>query len=157
VTRRVLDDAARSALAGTDQEQGSALIMIDVDYFKSINDNYGHAVGDEALVHIARVLSRGSRPDTVVSRLGGDEMALLLPGCPAEAAVRRAEELGAAVREAPLRLKNGQSIPLSISVGVAHTVRGGCDMETLYQRADESLYDAKRNGRGRVGRAVLVG
>jgi diguanylate cyclase (GGDEF)-like protein len=157
VARRVLVDAARSALTTGTQDHGSALILIDVDHFKNINDGYGHVVGDEVLIHIAGILSSRSRSDTVVSRLGGDEIALLLPDCHADAALRRAEELRAAVRESPLLLKDGRTIPLSISVGVAHAAGDGWDLEVLYQHADESLYDAKRNGRGRVGRLAVVG
>ncbi len=89
VTRRVLDEAASTALTGAASAQGTALILIDVDNFKAINDAYGHPGGDEVLVQLADVLIKGSRSTDVVSRLGGDEIALLLPGCSASTSVSR--------------------------------------------------------------------
>jgi diguanylate cyclase (GGDEF)-like protein len=151
VTRRVLDEAVRKALSGSANCSGAALILVDVDQFKAINDGYGHPVGDDALVHISRLLTELARPETVISRLGGDEIAVLLPDCTEPVARRRAHEFLHAVRDSPLLLPNGSRLPLSISLGVAHVPTGQSQLREIYAAADASLYQAKRSGRGRVG------
>jgi diguanylate cyclase (GGDEF)-like protein len=88
--------------------------------------------------------------DAVLSRLGGDELAVLLPDCAPDVAARRAGELLTAVRATPLPLADGTLLALSISVGVAHVPGRSHDLETLYHAADSALYEAKRSGRGRV-------
>lgn len=153
VTRRVLDDAVRRALATPAVHTGTALILVDVDHFKSINDTYGHPVGDDALVHISEVLSRHSRPDTVISRLGGDEIAVLLSGCSEPAARKRAHDFLHTMRENPLKLPGGGELTISISLGVAYAPSGRSGLRELYAAADASLYEAKRGGRGQVGEA----
>ncbi|MBT0773558.1 GGDEF domain-containing protein [Kineosporia sp. J2-2] len=153
VTRRVLDEAAQGAITAGQHAVGTALMLIDVDKFKTINDTYGHPVGDDALKHLAEVIAANTRPDCVIGRLGGDELAVLLPGCGHDVAVRRAEQLVEAVRRTPLPLADGTLLPLSVSIGVAHAPAGGDGgLTRLYASADESLYDAKRGGRDRVGR-----
>jgi diguanylate cyclase (GGDEF)-like protein len=150
VSRRVLDDALSSAVSAGFTDEGTALLLVDVDRFKQINDVHGHPVGDQALVHIAAVLSGSIRArDAVVSRVGGDEMAILLPGCAAETAARRAEDLVTAVRRERLRLSDGTEVPLSVSIGVAHAPRHVQGLGSLYSTADRALYRAKRGGRDR--------
>jgi diguanylate cyclase (GGDEF)-like protein len=155
VTRRVLDEAMERALTMPVVHAGTALILVDVDHFKSINDSYGHPVGDDALKHVAEVLGRHSRPNTVISRLGGDEIAVLLPGCSELVARERAQEFLRTMRESPLLLPGGNLLAVSISLGVAHAPSGESALRELYAAADASLYEAKRGGRGRVGRATV--
>ncbi|RBY96288.1 GGDEF domain-containing protein [Blastococcus sp. TF02-8] len=151
VTRRVLDRALTTALARTGPEAGTALLLMDVDEFKSINDAHGHLAGDDALVHLSKIIKQQTRSsDAVVSRMGGDEVAVLLRDCTRDTAVRRAEQLLDAVRGEPLVLPDGTLYGLSISLGVAHADRSGDDLRTLYAAADDALYAAKRGGRGRV-------
>lgn len=151
VTRRVLDQAVTTALSAAEQEQGTALVLVDVDGFKAINDAHGHPVGDDALVHLAALINRSVRAgDAVVGRLGGDELAVLLQACPPEVAERRAEQLLEAVRAAPLVLPDGTLLALSVSIGVAHSPRHATGVRELYAAADSALYAAKRGGRGRV-------
>jgi diguanylate cyclase (GGDEF)-like protein len=150
VNRRVFDEALDTTLTRP-VPAGIALVLIDVDAFKSINDAHGHPVGDDVLVHLAAVLAEQVRADdAVLSRLGGDELAVLLPGCTAEVAAIRAGRLLDAVRTAPLPLADGGTLPLSISVGVAHLPQYSRDVRGLYSAADAALYEAKRSGRGRV-------
>jgi diguanylate cyclase (GGDEF)-like protein len=156
VTRRVLDDALQCALSSADRDDGNALMMLDIDRFKSINDRYGHPAGDAALVHIAGVLAAHSRPDTVICRLGGDEIGFLLPGCSRAVAAARAEHLVRAVRDNPLHLADGTQVALSVSVGVAHATAHTASMRNLYAEADAALYNAKRGGRDRVGTALVA-
>jgi diguanylate cyclase (GGDEF)-like protein len=154
VNRRVFDEALETTLTRP-ATAGTALVLIDVDLFKTINDSHGHPVGDDVLVHLAGVLREQVRvEDAVLSRLGGDELAVLLPGCTAAVARRRAEELLQVVRAHPLVLPDGTLLPLSISLGVAHVRKPAGGLRALYHAADAALYDAKRNGRGRVGIAA---
>jgi diguanylate cyclase (GGDEF)-like protein len=150
VTRRVLDDAVRSALTGADGG-GTALVMLDVDRFKLVNDHHGHPVGDAALVHIATVLAANTRPETIICRIGGDEIAFLLPGCSQSVALVRAEHLVRVIRETPMPLPNGDMLQLTVSVGVAHALHHNETMRELYAEADAALYNAKHAGRDRVG------
>ena len=120
VNRRSFDEALESTLIRP-VGAGTALVLIDVDSFKTINDSHGHPVGDAVLVHLARVLREQIRTDdAVLSRLGGDELAVLLRDCTPEVAGRRAEDLLLAVRSTPLPLADGTLLSLSISLGVAH-------------------------------------
>jgi diguanylate cyclase (GGDEF)-like protein len=156
VNRRVLDEALTTALTTQVAPRGTALVLVDVDSFKSINDEHGHPVGDDALAHIAGVLRAVVRAgDAVLSRMGGDELAILLPDCPADVAVRRATEVRDAVRSAPLALPDGTLLALSVSLGVAHAPSHAVGLEELYAAADTALYAAKRAGRGRVEVAVV--
>jgi diguanylate cyclase (GGDEF)-like protein len=150
VTRRVLDEAAQSALSGAGQDDGTALVLIDLDRFKSINDTYGHPVGDAVLVHVSQVLARQTRADTVVCRMGGDEIAVLLPGCSNLTAMRRAQDLLDAVHAHPFQLDDGTLIAISVSIGVAQVPVHAEALNTLYTVADRALYEAKRSGRGRI-------
>lgn len=150
VTRRVLDSAARTALSGAASEQGTVLILLDVDRFKSVNDEYGHPAGDDVLVQLATIITKRCRPSDVVSRLGGDELALLLSGTPPHVGYERALELRADVAEHVFRLAEGQELRLSVSVGIAHAPTHALDLRALYSAADTALYDAKRGGRNRV-------
>jgi diguanylate cyclase (GGDEF)-like protein len=154
VNRRSFDEALESALTRP-VGAGTALVLIDVDAFKMINDSHGHPTGDAVLVHLAGVLREQIRTDdAVLSRLGGDELAVLLRDCTSGVASRRAEELLLAVRSSPLPLPDGTLLSLSISLGVAHLPERAGDLRTLYHDADVALYDAKRAGRGRVAVAA---
>ena len=152
VTRRVLDDAAQSALSSAGERGGTALVVVDVDRFKTVNDTHGHLAGDAALEHVAQILAAGCREEDVVARMGGDELAVLMPGCDPEAAARRAEHFVEQVRATPLVLPDGGTLRLSISAGVAHALRDATSQRDLYAAADAALYVAKRGGRDRVGR-----
>ncbi len=148
VTRRVLDDAAVAALAATRPRGGTALVLLDVDHFKAVNDGHGHPVGDRALQLVAGLLTASvRRSDAVVSRLGGDELAILLRGCTLDAAAARAAALVGSVRRTPLVLPGAGALALTVSVGVAHAPTHADDLRSLYGAADEALYEAKRAGR----------
>jgi diguanylate cyclase (GGDEF)-like protein len=150
-TRRVLDQAAQTALAGAALLDGTALIVLDIDNFKSVNDHHGHPGGDQALVQLADLLTAGCRKGDVVSRLGGDEIALLLPGCSYADLLKRADQILWAVRAHPFSLDDGPPISMSVSAGLAHAPTHAHDLRSLYAAADAALYDAKRAGRDRLG------
>jgi diguanylate cyclase (GGDEF)-like protein len=150
VTRRVLDEAAQSAMSGAASAHGTSLIMLDVDDFKSINDRYGHPAGDDVLVQLATLLVGSSRGEDVVSRMGGDEIALLLPGCPASVLRDRAEHIVWDVRAHTFLVNDGDEIDVSVTVGLAHAPTHAIDLRTLYTAADAAMYQAKRAGGNRV-------
>jgi diguanylate cyclase (GGDEF)-like protein len=151
VTRRVLDEAATSALSGATSDEGTSLILIDVDNFKTINDERGHPAGDRVLVELAELMVGRTRRGDVVCRLGGDELAVLLPACSRAAARRRAEELIADVRANSFCVEHELGpLTVSVSVGLAHAPSDAEDLRTLYAAADAALYEVKRSGRGRL-------
>jgi diguanylate cyclase (GGDEF)-like protein len=152
VTRRVFDEAAKNALlmAG---DRGVALVLVDIDNFKTVNDTYGHPVGDDALAHVADVLRGEVGPTDILCRLGGDELAVLSPGTGVDDAMALAERFVTAVRSSPLGHPD-QDLQLTISSGVGCSGGPGIDLRDLYAAADASLYDAKRRGRNRAGHPV---
>jgi diguanylate cyclase (GGDEF)-like protein len=150
VTRRGFDEAMSAVLAQPDADQGTSLVIFDVDRFKSVNDRYGHPGGDRVLVQLSELLVRASRRGDVVCRMGGDEIAMLLPRCTVEVALRRADEIVELVRAEGFEVTVDDVIQVSISGGLAHCPTHGSDPRTLYAAADAALYEAKRGGRDRV-------
>ncbi|WP_438839665.1 histidine kinase N-terminal 7TM domain-containing diguanylate cyclase [Actinoplanes digitatis] len=125
-----------------------SVVMIDVDHFKAVNDRYGHAVGDQVLVDLARQLAGSVRECDMVARYGGEEFVVILPGVPAHAAAERADlwrrQCAARAVDTPLG-----TLHVTFSAGVAQLTAGGSP-EDLLSLADEALYRAKRAGRDRV-------
>lgn len=154
VTRRVLDQAAQSALSGAASRDGTALMLIDVDGFKKINDTFGHPGGDEVLVQLGRVLVGVCRPTDVVSRLGGDEIALLLLGCSSSAMFERAQQIFDRIRLTSFAIDESRHINVTVSAGLAHAPTHAGDLRKLYLVADEALYRAKRAGRNQFAGPV---
>lgn len=140
---------ATHALARS-QRQGEAvtLLMCDVDLFKQVNDEHGHAAGDDVLVAMAKVLSANLREGDVLARWGGEEFLALMPASAEEAACATAERIRAAVEQAPLCA--GQApIHVTMSFGVAR-VHSADDLPAAIARADKALYQSKHAGRNRV-------
>jgi diguanylate cyclase (GGDEF)-like protein/PAS domain S-box-containing protein len=136
---------AQGTVAGT----GGALIYVDLDNFKIVNDIKGHQAGDEALKAVARLLADATRGDDVVARLGGDEFALWLDKVDAAAAIRLAERLLASTRLLS-DYSGDPTRPLGFSIGMATYEPGsGEDLDSLVARGDESMYVSKRGGKGR--------
>jgi len=125
-----------------------ALLMIDIDDFKKINDTYGHQAGDYILKELARLLKSQLRARDVIARYGGEEFAILLPGVTFSQAIRVAERLRRAV-EKHLFKYAGKEIPVTVSIGVA-LMREGLDESSLVEKADKALYLAKRSGKNQV-------
>jgi diguanylate cyclase (GGDEF)-like protein len=128
-----------------------ALLMIDVDHFKSVNDTYGHDIGDEVIRAVADTLQKQKRVPDIAGRLGGEEFALLLPEATLDSAVAAAERLRGLV-EAQVIAVDGQHIPVTISVGASAVQTETLGIEELIKQADVALYEAKRSGRNRVCR-----
>jgi diguanylate cyclase (GGDEF)-like protein len=137
--------AGTGPVGGTDRVEPLALVLVDVDDFKRVNDSGGHAAGDDLLIELARLLVRGLRAGDRAYRIGGDEFALVLPGLDGEAA-------GAVVRRILATCLNERAegtflAEFSFSAGVAATARRSVGRETLYGHADGALAQAKRDGR----------
>ena len=131
-------------------------IMFDADLFKKVNDTYGHAVGDKALIHLSLMAQDALRDIDILARLGGEEFAVLLEGTDEEAAAEVAERLRRSINDKALKLERG-SIRLSVSAGVACiTPEGGDELDTLLVFADKALYAAKAGGRNRIVRYSQV-
>lgn len=131
------------------RQAGVALLMVDVDHFKRINDTYGHGTGDEALRHLARVLQANVRRGDIVCRYGGEEFAVILPGAKRREAIQVAEHLVEQVRATPL-LVAGNALVLTVTVGVAAAPVDGRVAAEILSAADACLYQGKRSGRNRV-------
>lgn len=131
---------------------GGSFLMIDADHFKSVNDTYGHDIGDEALKRIASVLNTALPSEALVGRLGGEEFGAFLPKLTGSDAAAVADSLCAAMRRSG-KIITGYHINLTISVGVGQH-RPESTLEQTMKLADEALYQAKRNGRDRYHIAV---
>lgn len=130
-----------------------SVIMIDVDHFKPINDQYGHAVGDVVLQAIVRRAQESFRTSDQIGRLGGEEFAALLPETNLAAATIVADRLRQQLAERPV-IASGKAVPCTVSIGVAEMREGDVSIDGLLHRADEALYKAKELGRNRVEQAL---
>ena len=128
-----------------------ALLMIDIDLFKLVNDRYGHDVGDEVIKAVAEVLDANKRTTDLIGRMGGEEFALVLPETTLDNACTTAERLRQLVADRAVTAE-GRPVPITISIGasIAHAEMSGVDV--LMKQADVALYEAKRSGRNRVCR-----
>lgn len=143
LNRRGLNEALALLQA---EEQPVAIVAIDIDHFKHINDRHGHAAGDRALRELAQLMSEGSRSGDTLARAGGEEFVMLLPGAPLEAAIGLVERLRLRIAAEPGVI----AIPLTISAGVAAYPEHGATLDATLQRADQALYYAKNHGRNAV-------
>lgn len=149
--RRGFDEALKAELERSEGSGGNlALILLDIDHFKAINDLYGHPAGDAVLKRIGEVLQEQVRETDLVARVGGEEFAVLCTATSERGAIRLAERIRAAIEEAHTSVE-GRSLRVTASLGVACR-RGhqGSIPSELYRTADQHLYRAKRSGRNRV-------
>lgn len=126
-----------------------SVIMLDIDHFKRVNDQYGHQAGDQVLQIFAEACQEVIRSTDLMGRVGGEEFALLLPDTPIKAAFNLAERLRERITKYPY-LAGDMLIEITASLGVAELQHGDDTFKTLLQRADEALYTAKHSGRNRV-------
>ena len=128
-----------------------ALLMLDIDHFKRVNDSYGHDVGDEVIKTVADILQKQKRASDIVGRLGGEEFALVLPEATLDSAVAAGERLRKLVADYVVTA-GGERIAVTISVGASNCHAATAGIEELIKQADLALYEAKRTGRNRVCR-----
>jgi two-component system, cell cycle response regulator len=127
-----------------------ALMILDIDHFKQVNDTYGHHAGDEVLKGFAQRIRRIIRGGDLLCRLGGEEFVVVMPNVSLEVARKIAERARVSIEEAPFVIDEaGRAITVTVSIGLAERGRDS-DAETLYQRADRALYRSKSEGRNRV-------
>lgn len=145
--RRLQDEWQRS----TRFQRPLALVMLDIDHFKEINDTYGHQAGDEVLRHVATIATENTRPVDCLARYGGDEFAVIMVETDRAGALAAATRLRALIAASPFLLPEKQrAVSLAISGGVAAWPEDASTLPALIAAADGALYAAKRQGRNRV-------
>jgi diguanylate cyclase (GGDEF)-like protein len=144
-----MDKLGRGCLRATRHGHPLAVVMLDFDHFKGINDTYGHAFGDRTLVAVARACQSVVRDPDFLGRLGGDEFAVGMPHTDIDGARHAAERIRAAVSAVALALPGGRSLSVTASVGLA-VLQNSDTLQSLLARGDRAVYEAKRLGRNRV-------
>jgi diguanylate cyclase (GGDEF)-like protein len=147
--RRFVQELERELEKSKRLGESMALLWLDLDHFKDVNDTYGHTTGDKVLVAAANLLAREMRAYCTLARLGGDEFVMMIPGADLEQGRLAAERLLDRFRTSPLEV-DGQRIDIGVSIGVAVYPESGETTEALLEAADNAMYDSKRTGRGRV-------
>jgi diguanylate cyclase (GGDEF)-like protein len=151
--RRVQQILAQALLDTERARQPLALIMLDIDDFKRINDTHGHQQGDRVLREVARVLRAASRPGDHAGRYGGEELARVLPGTTLDEARMVAERIRQAVAALDIALPDGGAIQVTASLGIAAVPDCAHDRESLIEAADAAMYAAKRAGKNQTAHA----
>lgn len=126
-----------------------AIIAADLDHFKTVNDRFGHAVGDQALQHISGLLQKDRRADDLVVRMGGEEFILILPGTTLEQGLAIADALRSLIADTPMQ-HDKEPVEMTASFGVAVITKRDSCLEDAVMRADDALFRSKRGGRNRV-------
>jgi diguanylate cyclase (GGDEF)-like protein len=152
--RSFLQDAAQLAKRHSANPRPTAVLLIDLDHFKSINDRFGHALGDRALEIFAEAARQSIRSSDLLGRLGGEEFAAVLSDTSRDKAVAVAERIRASFAQAALEVDN-RPLGATVSIGVVHCEGAALDVPELLAQADQALYFAKENGRNRVEVASL--
>lgn len=146
LNRRELDNRAGRVLSQAQRNKSSVAVMIiDIDYFKNINDTHGHAVGDVVLQHLGKILLKGHREHDIVSRFGGEEFVLVLPDIDDANALSVAEKIRGDIETTKI---NG--INITVSIGISINKDDKNEFDILFKEADSALYKAKNTGRNRV-------
>ncbi len=146
--RRHFLDRAQQVAKNRQQSQVASVLVLDIDYFKLINDAHGHQAGDAAIRHVATLTSTCLRDEDIFGRIGGEEFAALLPATEEAAAWHIAERIRQVIEQTPLD-HHGDRIPLTVSIGLMSGPLTGDNIETLIQCADKVMYRAKNAGRNR--------
>jgi diguanylate cyclase (GGDEF)-like protein len=148
--RYLLETARRELLHAERNKHPLSVVTVDVDHFKTFNDNHGHDAGDTVLRHVGEIMRAQFTGNAVPCRFGGEEFVVLLPNTGVADAAARAEELRARIEAMTIRYADGQLPRVTISAGVSGFPQAGANLTELLRVADEALYAAKQNGRNRV-------
>lgn len=136
-------------------ERKFALMIMDMDHFKSVNDTYGHDAGDMVLKQLATLITRAARATDLAARFGGEEFVVLMPETDPNASLGAANRMREMVEKTPFIIGPDKTIHLTISIGISNLISTGDSAENLIKRADEALYSAKHGGRNMVKAAPL--
>ena len=147
--RRIFMDYGSKMFDSVNESQFT-LLLIDVDFFKTVNDTYGHECGDEALKHLAKIFTAHMRMYDLVARYGGEEFAILLPRTDRISGEQIANRILKTVDETPIRIDDTRSVHLTISIGMVDRKAVKGDFSSMISKADEALYFAKGHGRNQV-------
>ncbi|MEN5083272.1 diguanylate cyclase [Bosea sp. TWI1241] len=152
----LLERGERALLRSRERREPLALLLLDVDHFKSVNDGHGHAAGDRALAALSAAIGAELRREDVFGRLGGEEFAIVMPGKAADAARATAEHLRQLCERTPVRNDAGEALAITVSIGLASEPLARDTLGTMLKRADDALYRAKAEGRNRVVTAAAA-
>lgn len=130
-------------------ESKFSLLMIDIDHFKKINDNYGHKAGDLVLIETALKMKKSLRTSDIIGRVGGEEFSVLLPETEIKAALHIAERIRARVSESVV-IFDSEELSVTVSIGATQSSPGDLTIDDIFIRADTAMYNAKNEGRNRV-------
>lgn len=148
--RAAMEQLAAMAAEAAAPGEGYALMVLDIDRFKLVNDRFGHPAGDRVLAEVARRLPASLREGDLVARIGGEEFLVALPMAALVPARRAAERLRRAIEVEPVRLPGGETVRVTVSIGLTLAGPGDDDVEAAMARADRALYAAKAQGRNTV-------
>ncbi len=148
--RKLLEDLELYIARYEHEKTGFSLLFIDIDYFKNVNDQYGHVVGSQLLVDMSSVLRTELRTSDLVYRYGGDEFIVLLPRTPLEVAKKIALRISEAVKNAEFNIDEEKKYRLSLSIGLAQFPQDATSAKSIIHFADEMMYMSKKSGRGKV-------
>jgi diguanylate cyclase (GGDEF)-like protein/PAS domain S-box-containing protein len=146
--RRYFNEIANKEIIKTERNKNPmALLLLDADYFKKVNDDFGHDIGDKVLVKFAQIMMDECRRTDIVCRFGGEEFVILMPEVSLEIAIERAEKIRICYQEEMAKLLDR---PATVSIGIAMWNTNFVDLEGLTKAADQAMYQAKHNGRNQV-------
>lgn len=149
--RRYMEENLEREISRCERKNSSlAMMVLDIDHFKQVNDNYGHDIGDLAIKTIADYLSEQFRESDMVCRFGGEEFLVIMPEIGINLAERRAEELRQGIKELTIRTNSISLDPITVSIGIALLPTHGHNSKDLFIAADSALYEAKESGRDQV-------
>lgn len=151
LNRRAFDAALAEVVEQSESQHSAYLSLLDIDYFKRINDTYGHTIGDNVIKYVASLMKKYAEDHHIVARYGGEELAIIMPNTAEEAAIAICERIRKAMESSQLQRKSdNQGLgSITLSVGIAK-LRLGDDLEGFIVRADKALYKAKQTGRNKV-------
>ena len=138
----------RALARAEDEDRPLAVLMVDLDHFKRINDAHGHALGDRVLRHTTHAIQSTLRSDDIVGRFGGEEFVVLLPGADLKQALGAAERCRIAIEQ--MEVPDAPYLSVTASVGVAAFPDHGDELDSLLRASDSAMYKAKANGRNRI-------
>jgi diguanylate cyclase (GGDEF)-like protein len=148
--RHLQDELSRAFEESARYQRPLSFVIVDLDFFKKVNDTYGHAIGDEVLKAISSIFQKSIRTTDLAARYGGEEFALMLPETMLEDALTFAEQIRSSIESAPVQTHAG-AIPATVSIGVATVPHARIhSAKELIVAADKALYRAKKNGRNQV-------